>query len=120
MEEGCVSTLDQSRMFLSKDTVNYNNRSKDKGTREKHTQCATDLRNRLEDHTGEADGQFDGFHIGELQQQGFVLGSIAQGSISLCEKIMRIFTTLARLCILVLLYFAVHTFSTHFPDLFQH
>lgn len=53
---------------------------------EERTQCSTDLRNRLEDHTGEADGQFNGFHIGELQQQGLVLGCVAQVSIGLCEE----------------------------------
>lgn len=121
MEEGCVNQgcFSLRTHWIITIAAKTKGHCDQKG-REKHTQCSTDLRNRLEDHTGEADGQFDGFHIGELQQQGFVLGSIAQGSISLCEKIMMIFTTLARLCILVLLYFAVHSFSTHFPDLFQH
>lgn len=44
---------------------------------EKLTECLTDLRHCLEDHTGEADSHFDGFHIGELQQQRFVLGCVA-------------------------------------------
>lgn len=57
-----------------------------KKEQEERTQHPTDLGNRLEDHTGKADGQFNGFHIGELQQQGLVLGCVAQVSISLCEE----------------------------------
>lgn len=52
-------------------------------TGKKRTQYSTDLRYRLEDHAGEADGDLDGFHVGELQQQGFVLGCVAQMGISL-------------------------------------
>lgn len=50
------------------------------------TEYLTDLCHRFEDNTGEADSHSDGFHIGELQQQGFVLGCVAQVSICLCSK----------------------------------
>ena len=50
------------------------------------TEYLTDLCHRLEDDAGEADSHFDGFHIGELYQQGFVLGCVAQVSVRLCSK----------------------------------
>lgn len=40
-----------------------------------------------EDHIGEAHSHSDSFHVGELQQQRFVLGRVAQFSISLWRKI---------------------------------
>lgn len=78
------------------DTLNQN-KSKDEQKETPHsekglTEYLTDLRHRLEDHAGEADGHFDGFHVGELQQQGFVLGCVAQFSVSLCETLRGKFT----------------------------
>ena len=49
------------------------------------TEYLTDLCHCFEDDTGEADSHFDGFHIVELQQQGFVLGCVAQVSVRLCR-----------------------------------
>lgn len=78
------------------DTLNQN-KSKDEQKETPHsekglTEYLTDLRHCLEDHAGEADGHFDGFHVGELQQQGFVLGCVAQFSVSLCETLRGKFT----------------------------
>lgn len=50
------------------------------------TQYSTDLCHRFEDHTGEADGYLDGLHVGQLQQQGLVLRSVAQMGVSLQEE----------------------------------
>lgn len=55
---------------------------------EKLTERSTDVCHRLEDHVGEADRHLDGFHVGELQQQGFVLRCVVQVSISLCDQII--------------------------------
>lgn len=49
----------------------------------KLTEYPADLCYCLEDHTGKTDGHFDGFHIGKLQQQKFVLGCVQQVSIRL-------------------------------------
>lgn len=59
----------------------------EKGRREL-TEHLTDLRHRLEDHAGEADGHLDGFHVGELQQQRFVLGGVPQVSVRLPGKMV--------------------------------
>lgn len=74
------------------DALNQKKSSNDRGGiligggRIKLTEYSTDLCHGLEDHAGEADSHFDGFHIGKQQQQGFVLGCVAQESIRLCSK----------------------------------
>ena len=57
---------------------------------EKLTEHSTDLSHCLEDHAGEADSHYDGLHVGKQQQQGFVLGCVAQESIRLGSKIFEI------------------------------
>lgn len=78
------------------DTLDQNkSREGEKGTPHSEkglTEYSTDLRHRLEDHAGEADGHFDGFHVGELQQQGFVLGRVAQLGVGLRETLRGKFT----------------------------
>lgn len=47
------------------------------------TERSADLSDGLEDDGRVADSEFDHFHVGQLQTQGFVLGSVAQVSVRL-------------------------------------